>query len=80
MKVKSVIHNTFFSLIACYALVGCESEDSKADKCLDQIVAQCTPVGIKECGLSSSDSDSEFDKCPAYKTCEDYGFDQCMRE
>lgn len=78
MNLKSVICTAFFSVVTCFALAGCEGEDSKADRCLDQVVAQCTPVGIKECGLSSSDSDAEFDKCPAYKSCEDYGFDQCM--
>ena len=59
-------------------LQGCDNKDQKMDQCLDKAVAACTPVGARECGLSKSATDAEFDKCPAYAACEAASVSNCM--
>ena len=71
-----------FITSACVVLllVGCESSDQKSERCLDHALAQCTPVGVRECGLSRSASDADFDKCPQYVTCESNYMTSCMKQ
>lgn len=66
------------SIFAVYFLGGCDSRENRYDSCLDRAVAQCTPVAAKECGLSNSASDAEFDKCSQYVACEANHIDSCM--
>lgn len=67
-------------LLCTFVLAGCESEDHALDRCLDGAVAQCTPVGLRECGLSNSATDAEFDKCAPYAACEHSALSSCMSQ
>ncbi len=68
------------SVFVALLLIGCENSDQRSDKCLDQALAQCTSVGVRECGLSRSASDAEFDKCPQYVACESDYMASCMKQ
>jgi hypothetical protein len=68
------------SIFIVLLLIGCENSDQSTDRCLDQALAQCTPVGVRECGLSRSASDTEFDKCPQYVACESKYMALCMKQ
>lgn len=65
-------------LFVVLGLAGCESQSTAQDRCLDSAMASCFPVAVKECGLSQSSTDAEFDRCAPYMACEDAQFAECM--
>lgn len=76
---NKTLHIRIF-LLSGFMLASCESADEAQDRCLDRAVAQCTPVGLRECGLSNSSTDSEFDECAPYVACESSALSSCMSE
>jgi len=66
--------------ISLLLISGCSGSSNSQDLCNDQAWNACAAVAKKECGLTSTSSDSELAACKPFARCDDDAYASCMSE
>ena len=78
---RSEFHTLIVTFLFFLFLGGCgDSASSRLDICNDRSWDECGHIAKNKCGLSSTATDAQLERCDAYMRCEDASFEACMTE